>query len=316
MATKHINFMDIIHFRGLRLLSLLFRYLPRPACLWVGQAFGTLIFRLDRKHRRLALANLETAFGPAADPATRRRLARDSFWHFGRVTADNLKWIHLGAARRTKLLRVEGEEHIRRVIDAGRGGLIFTAHFGNWEVAVEAVAALAPLNVVARPLDNPLVEAELARFRKRLGARIISKFQAAKPILQALRRNELVAILIDQNVLRSQAVFVDFFGRSAATTPGLASFHLRTRSPLIPVFCLPGPLSSYLVRIGEPLNFSPSGEFERDVLKITQACTKMIETEIRRNPGFWFWFHNRWKSRPELPADPAESDLENSVPEG
>ncbi|MGB7296102.1 MAG: lysophospholipid acyltransferase family protein [Candidatus Aminicenantales bacterium] len=308
--------MDLIFFGFLRVLSLFFRLLPRSSCLRIGQAFGELVFRLDRKHRRLALANLETAFGPAADPAARRRLARDSFRHFGRVTADNLKWIHLRAARRTELLNVEGKEHIRQVIDAGRGGLIFTAHFGNWEVAAEAVAALAPLNVVARPLDNPLVEAELVRFRRRLGARIISKFQAAKPILQALHRNELVAILIDQNVLRSQAVFVDFFGRPAGTTPGLASFHLRTRSPLIPVFCLPGPRSTYRVRIGEPLTFDPSGDFDGDVLKITRACTKMIETEIRKNPGLWFWFHNRWKTRPEEKADPAGPNAGNFASKG
>lgn len=316
MTTKHIKFMDFITFGLLRTLGLLFRFLPRPACLRIGQAFGELVFRLDRKHRRLALANIEMAFGPAIEPAERRRIARDSFRHFGRVTADSLKWSHLRASRRAKLLRVEGEEHIRRALRAGRGALIFSAHFGNWEVAAEAVAALAPLSVVARPLDNPLVEGELARFRNRLGARIISKFQAAKPILQALRRNELVAILIDQNVLRSQAVFVDFFGCPAATTPGLASFHLRTRSPLIPVFCFPGPRSSYLVKVGEPLTFDPGGEFDRDVLKITQACTKMIEAEIRENPGLWFWFHNRWKTRPKAETDPAESSAENSASEG
>jgi KDO2-lipid IV(A) lauroyltransferase len=316
MTTNHINIMDLIYFGTLRLLSLFFRFLPRPACLWIGQVFGGLVFRLDRKHRRLALANLEIAFGPAAEPAARRRIARDSFRHFGRVTADSLKWTRLRASRRTHLLIIEGEERIRQALRQGRGALIFSAHFGNWEVAAEAVAALAPLSVVARPLDNPLVEADLARFRKRLGARVISKFQAAKPILQALRRNELVAILIDQNVLRSQAVFVDFFGRPAATTPALASFHLRTRSPLIPVFCLPGPRSSYLVKIGDPLTFDPGGELERDVLKITQACTKMIETEIRENPGLWFWFHNRWKTRPEAEANPAVSTAGKSVSEG
>jgi KDO2-lipid IV(A) lauroyltransferase len=315
MAINHISIIDLIYFGALSLLSLFFRLLPRPACLWIGQAFGGLVFRFDREHRRLALANLEIAFGPAAEPA-RRRIARDSFRHFGRVTADSLKWTHLRASRRARLLKVEGEERIRQALRQGKGALIFSAHFGNWEVAAEAVAALAPLSVVARPLDNPLVEAELARFRKRLGARIISKFQAAKPILQALRRNELVAILIDQNVLRSQAVFVDFFGRPAATTPALASFHLRTRSPLIPVFCSPGPRSSYLVKVGDALAFHPSGELDRDVLKITQACTKMIETEIRENPGLWFWFHNRWKTRPEAEADPVVSSAEKSASEG
>ncbi len=314
MATNHIKFMDLLYFGLLRTLRFILHLLPRSVCLGVGGAGGSLAFRLDRKHRRLALANLETAFGPEMSADRRRRLALDSFRHFGRVTADNLKWTHLRPTRRAGLLRVEGTDHIRRVLEGGRGGLIFTAHFGNWEVAAEAVAALAPLNVVARPLDNPLLEAELARFRTRRGTRVISKFQAARPVLQALRRNQLVAILIDQNVLRSQAVFVDFFGRPAATTPGLAAFHLRARSPLIPVFCVPGPQSSYRVRIGEPLMFEPSDEFGRDVLKITQACTKMIETEIRQRPGLWFWFHNRWKSRPE--ADGVESNAAQSTVEG
>lgn len=303
-------------FGTLRGLGLGFRILPRSACLRLGEACGEIIFRIDRKHRRLALANLKTAFGPEMDPNRRQCIARHSFRHFGRITADNLKWTHLSSAQRAGLLSIEGAAHIRQVLDNGRGGLIFTAHFGNWEVAAEAVAAMAPLNVVARPLDNPLLEVELARFRKRRGTKIISKFRAVRPILQALGRNELVAILIDQNVLRNQAVFVDFFGRQAATTPGLAAFHLRARSPLIPVFCVPGPRSSYRVRIGEPLTFDPGGKFGQDVLKITQACTKMIETEIRERPGLWLWFHNRWKTRPEAEANPIKSSAVHSASEG
>ncbi|HCS47615.1 MAG TPA: lipid A biosynthesis acyltransferase [Candidatus Aminicenantes bacterium] len=299
MSTKPLKFMDFAGFGLFRLFGLFTRLLPRRACLWAGQTLGTLAFRVDRKHGRIALANLEKALGREAGPDERRRIARDSFRNFGRVTADILKWTSLKAVRRQELLKIEGEEHIRRALRGGRGVLVFSAHFGNWEVAAQAIAKLGPLNVVARPLDNPLIEARLAKFRNRLGAKVISKFQAAKSILQALRRNEIVAILIDQNVQRKEAVFVDFFGLAAATTPGLASFHLRTRSPLIPVFCHPAPHSSYLVEVGAPLFFEPGGDSDRDVLKITQASTKMIEAEIRRKPGLWFWFHNRWKTRPE-----------------
>lgn len=304
MSTKSIKIMDLIEYGLFLFASLLIRLLPRRACLWAGQTLGSLAFGLDRKHRRLALANLEKALGRETDQKERRRIAHDSFRHFGRVIADSLKWTSLRAPRREKLLKVEGEEYIRRALNEGIGVIVFSAHFGNWEVATQAVARLGPLNVVARPLDNSLLEARLAKFRHRLGAKVISKFQAAKPILQALQRNEIVAILIDQNVQRREAVFVDFFGLPAATTPGLAAFHLRTRSPLIPVFCHPAPRSSYLVKIGAPLVFGPDAEPGRDVLKITQASTKMIESEIRREPGLWFWFHNRWKTRPEKTTTP------------
>jgi len=305
--------MDFIEFGLFRILGLLTRLLPRRACLWTGQTLGSLAFRVDRKHRRLALANLEKALGREAGADERLRIARDSFRHFGRVTADVLKWTRLKAARRETLLKVEGEEHIRQALRGGRGVIVFSAHFGNWEIAAQAIAKLGPLNVVARPLDNPLIEARLAQFRSRLGAKVISKFQAAKPILQALRRNEIVAILIDQNVLRREAVFVDFFGLAAATTPSLASFSLRTRSPLIPVFCHPAPHSSYLVRIGAPLHLEPGGESAQDVLKITQASAKIIEVEVRRKPGLWFWFHNRWKTRPETEANSDPPDGRETV---
>lgn len=304
MSTNNIKFRDYIGFGAYRLCTFLIRLLPRPVCLKTGQALGSLAFRVDRRHRRLALANLERALGRETGPSDRRRIARASFRHFGRVTADILKWQHLKPSRREALLRAEGLDHIRRALQEGRGALVFSAHFGNWEVAAQAIAGLGPLSVVARPLNNPLIEARLGRFRSRLGAKVISKFQAAKPILQALRRNEIVAILIDQNVQRREAVFVDFFGSAAATTPGLASFALRTRSPLIPVFCHPAPRSSYLVKIGPPLPFAPDGDSDRDVLKITQASTKIIEAEIRREPGLWFWFHNRWKTRPETEIEP------------
>lgn len=301
MPSRGLGFIDVAAFGAFRVFRVAFRFLPRRACLSLGGALGSAWFGLSRKHRRLALANLEIAFGPGLSREKRLRLARDSFRNFARAAFDNLKWVYLPERRRAELLTVEGEEHLRAALGEGRGALLFSAHFGNWEVAALAVARLGRLNVVARPLDNPLVEGELARFRESLGANIISKFQAARPILKALGRNEIVAILIDQNVLRSQAVFVDFFGRPAATTPALASFYLRTRAPLIPLFCYPTGASRYLVKIVEPLRSDLSGDHDQDVLKITQATTKMIEAEIRANPSLWFWFHNRWKTRPREP---------------
>jgi KDO2-lipid IV(A) lauroyltransferase len=179
-----------------------------------------------------------------------------------------------------------------------KGVLIFTAHFGNWEFGSAAVSEIGPFQVIARALDNPLLEKELFKLRTKLGAGIIYKFGAGKPILQALRRNEIVAILIDQNVLRSQAVFVDFFGKPAATTPALAAFHLKTGAPIVPVFCSPINDGTYCLKIMEPLEIPSTGHFEEDVLKITQICTKIIEHEIQKHPEYWLWVHRRWNTRP------------------
>jgi KDO2-lipid IV(A) lauroyltransferase len=313
MFRKTIKSIDLIVIGAFRLLRTLFFLLPRSACLALGRLLGSLLYRADRRHRDLVLANLEIALGWETSPADRRRIARESFRVFGQVMADTIKWTHLSHQKRLRLLSLEGGEHLRRALQEGRGVILFSAHFGNWEVGSLAASRFGRLNVVARPLDNRILERELIRFRTTLGARVISKFQAARPILQALRRNEIVAILIDQNVLRSQAVFVDFFGRPAATTPALASFYCRARSPLLPIFCYPTASLSYTVRIGPPVEVELSGDLDEDVLKITARCTKMVESEIRRNPSLWFWFHNRWKTRPAGAPRPARAKRENDA---
>jgi KDO2-lipid IV(A) lauroyltransferase len=276
----------------------LLHVLPRPFCLALGRGLGLLAYGLDTRHRRLAKDNLRTAFGRGLADRERDRIARASFCHFGATLFDIFKLAGQGPGEVAKRVSVEGVEHLEAALREGRGVLLFTAHFGNWEVGSVPISRLGRLNVVARALDNALLEKELAGVRIELGAEVIYKGRASRPILQALRRNEIVAILIDQNVLRSQAVFVDFFGKAAATTPSLAAFHLRTRAPILPVFCTPAPPRGYRLKIHPPVRIRPEGVFDRDVLKITRTCTKIIEGEIRERPDLWLWFHNRWKSRP------------------
>jgi KDO2-lipid IV(A) lauroyltransferase len=295
---KMAGLKDVPLFLAYQTVFSLFFLLPRPLCLGLGRTFGRLAFKLDPKHRRLALSNLQIAFGSSRSPADRERIARSSFAHFGQVMADLIKMPFLSDRRRQALLRLEGGDNLRRALGGGRGALIFTAHFGNWEVAAFPLSRIAVLNVIARELDNTLMERRLLRLRKSLGGRVIYKNRAAREVLQALGRNETTAILIDQNVLRREGVFVDFFGRPASTTPALAAFHLRTGAPLLPLACLTAPDGSYRFRLGRPLAFQASGRQAADVLKITQLCTKIIETQIREKPELWLWFHDRWRSRP------------------
>ncbi len=282
-----------------RLLKGIFALLPRRLCLAAGRLAGSVLFQLDGRHRRLALRNLAAAFGTEKTPAERLAIARGSFRHFGALTADVLKLFRLSPARVQALLEVEGEDNLTGALAAGRGVLIVTGHLGNWEVAAAAVSRLGKLSVIARRLDNSALERELLGLRRRFGTTVIYKKEAARRVLEALRAGEMVAILIDQNVLRREGVFVDFFGRPASTTPALAAFHLRTGSPVVPVFCRPTAAATYRVVIHPPLDLPSDGPLEANVLKITQVSTKIIETEVRRTPELWLWFHDRWRSRPQ-----------------
>ena len=193
---------------------------------------------------------------------------------------------------------MEGEEILKNHLSRKKGILAFTAHFGLWEIAAYAVSKQKKLNVIARPLDNPLLEKELSRMRINVGSHVIYKMNAARHVLKALRRNEIVAVLIDQNVLRKESVFVRFFGKKASTTPSLATFFLRTKAPIIPIFCYPSARHSYHVKIMEPPYLKLTGDVHKDVTNITQICTDIIEKEIKKHPHMWLWFHDRWRSRP------------------
>jgi Kdo2-lipid IVA lauroyltransferase/acyltransferase len=278
-------------------------FLPRRATLALGRGLGRFYFRLSTRHRRIALDNLAIAFGAEKTTAEREAIARASFAHFGQVTLETVKLAHYSRARVLGLIDIEGREHLEKALAAGKGVLAFSAHYGNWETIVPALSSIGPFHVLARRLDNRLVDRHLTAGRTRLGGVIIDKMGAARPILRVLREGGILAIVIDQNVLRIQAVFVDFFGRTAATTPGLASFHLLTGAPLLPVFCEPRD-GRHRWTIGPPVEVPLSGRRDEDVLKITAVCTKIIERQIRRAPEWWLWMHKRWNTRPAGETNP------------
>jgi KDO2-lipid IV(A) lauroyltransferase len=282
---------------------------PRPVCLLLGRWLGLLFYGTDRRHRQIALINLERAFGEERSDRERRSIARKSFAHFGRTVVDILKMSLCRPEKIARLVSIQGEDSLKQALKKDTGILMFSAHYGNWEVAPLLISRHTRINVIARALDSSPFERELRKIRAFYQARVIYKQQAARETLRALGRNEMVAVLIDQNVLRREAVFVDFFGVPAATTPGLAIFYLRTKAPLIPVFCYPEG-RGYNIHIGDPLTVSLSGDMKQDILSVTQQCTKVIEDRIQRKPEYWLWFHDRWRSRPEpTPAAPPSDKL-------
>ena len=288
-----------LEYGAFKVFMFFFAVLRRSWCLKLGRALGTLTYRCDRHHRNIALANLRQAFGKEKGPAELRAIARDSFRRFGETVADIFKLFYWKPADIAALIDIEGRENLADAVAAGKGVLLFSAHIGNWEVGSAVISKAGKFSVIARALDNPLLDRALLKFREGMGAQVIYKQQAAKKILQALRDREIVAILVDQNVLRREAVFVDFFGRPAGTTPVLGAFHLRTGAPLLPVFCFPAAAGRYRLRILPPIAFVPGEDVGADVLKITGICTKIIETAIREDPSSWLWVHDRWRSRPK-----------------
>ena len=273
----------------------LLRPLPMSAVRVVGRGIGRLAYAVDGHHRRIALENLENAF-PARPENERRELARSMFAHFGALLFELLKFSTWSREQMLASFETEGEDRVRQVLQQGRGVLFFTGHFGYWEIhALAHALRFDPNSVLARPLDNPILDAMLEAIRTRTGNTVIQRRGAVRRILRTLASGRGVAILIDQHLHEADAVYVGFFQRPAATTSALAALALRTGAPVVPVFALPLPHGRYRLIYEHPVE-PPLGDTPDAIREYTQRCTDVLEMYVRRHPELWLWMHRRWRN--------------------
>jgi Kdo2-lipid IVA lauroyltransferase/acyltransferase len=271
-----------------------------------GEALGGLGYWPVRFRRRIVEEQLRHAF-PDADADWIRRTARAAYGHLGREALAMLRVSRLSRAQVIARTELEGAgyERVRALLAAGRGVVIATGHLGNWEVAGAAVTARGlPLDVVVQRQSNPLFDRAITKTRERMGMRVIDRRHAPRLAPRALREGRAVAFVADQNAGRS-GVFVDFFGRPAATHRGPALMALRTGAPLFVAAALREG-ARYRIVYSE-IEVSRQGEVEEVVRRLTAAFTAELERLVRTAPGQYFWVHKRWKTRPpeEQAAGPA-----------
>jgi len=272
--------------------------LPRRAMLALGRCLGRLWGWLDGRHRAIAADNLRRAF-PDWDEARVQRTARAVYAHFGQVILDILWLERRSLDEALALTDPVGEEHPRSAIAEGRGALFFTCHLGNWELQGLALGSIVGgAGVVGRPLDNPALDARLAAFRARGGNAFISKHRALQQVMRLLREGKGVAFLIDQNVQAGDGIFVEFFGRPAATTTVVAALAVKTGCPIVSGYSVLGRDGRYRLVYTPRIEWTPSGDRERDIADLTQVLTHRIESYVREAPEQWLWIHRRWKTQP------------------
>jgi len=273
--------------------------LPMPAALAVGRGLGTAAHALLATPRRLAVAHMGLAF-PELDLATRRRLVRATFRHAGQAFAELSLFETI--LRRPDYIRLEGVEALDTALARGRGAIAVTGHVGNWELLAAWAAAIGyPITVVVRRVNDLRFHSLIVRFRAAAGVEVLvrddPRFVAA--VGDALRRNRVVAMLIDQDT-RGAGVFVPFFGRPAHTPPGAALLALRARVPVVTAFIERRPEGGHLVRVAPVPAELPRGR--EGVRELTARLTAAIEAQIRRSPAEWVWWHERWRKQPSAAA--------------
>lgn len=262
-----------------------------------GIALGRSVWRLSARYRNVALKNLRFVYESEKTEEEIQDLAQRVFEHFGRAAVEFF-WSYRAPEEKIRsLVRLDGLEAVPEAAAHGRGLIIITAHFGNWELLARRVACEGfPLSVVVRDCDDPRLAAYMNRLRSRSGISVISKDEPASRLLQVLKDNEMLGILPDQNTM-TKPIFVPFFGRMASAAKGAALLALRARCPLLPAFAVRDD-GGWHTETWPLLMVPQEGTMSEKILKITADFTRIIELQIRKYPEQWLWFHDRWRRRP------------------
>jgi len=292
-----------IEFLPVWLLAQTLRFLPRPLAHGCGRALGMTVYLLHGRLRRVGRRNLEMAF-PEMPPEERERILKGVYHSLGRQLAEVAKFPDYRERSVDRIAIYDGVEHYHEAKARGKGVIFLTGHVGGWELS-SFVHSLHGhwLNIVARSLDNSLLDRWVKQRREMHGNKVHDKDEYARGLLAAMRRGETVGVLMDTNMTPPQGVFVDFFGRKACTASGVARVAKRTGAAVVPAFAIwDDALGKYRLHLEAAIPTVCTGDDESDAIANTQNYTAAIERIIRAHPEQWLWVHRRWKTRP--PGEP------------
>ena len=196
-----------------------------------------------------------------------------------------------------------GLDVLKRCLDRGKGVLLLCAHYGHWEILglYHGFLGISPLYSIVRHLDNPYLDNAVRDFRTISGSSVIFKEESLLKIVRVLKNNCCVLIMMDQNTRRGR-IFVNFFGKKAATARSLALLSHRTGAAIVPLISYPTRNGTYEIQYGPELRLERTGDKEADISNWTSECGRFIEDVIKKRPEHWMWGHRRWRTRP--PEEP------------
>ena len=288
--------------------------LPLRAALAFGRGAGAL-FGLIPRGRRRADENLAACFPDKSD-SERRAIRRAMFRHLGVNAIETLRWAGGKGDELAARVDAVNMDAALRVAAEGRGMLALVAHLGNWDMTALWAARTLPLTIISKDIKNKSLNAFWMEKRAASGLKIVPAHNSYRKCLSVLKKGEWLGFILDQNMIRREGIFVNFFGRPACTTPGLAVLSAHARAPVVPVFVVRQSdgrhRAEFMDVIPPPPDRSPES-----IAAATQQYTRIVEDAIRRTPEQWIWMHRRWRTQPAVeqkapPSGPIATGMELS----
>ena len=272
--------------------------LPRPMALAIGGWLGILAFWFASGQRRLACKHLQQSLD-IPDEQSVNAIVKTCFVNLGKTVVEFMQFPRMNPEQIQKHVKFEGVHHIENALAQGKGAIVLTGHFGNWELLAASITAIvAPLTPIVRKLRSPRLNALVTNYREKAGYSSIDRDTGVRQALRCLKNNELLGIVADVDTTVN-GVFVNFFGKPAYTPYSPIAFALKTGAAVLPCFIVRQPDGSHRAIIEPPLSLERFDVREKELVVNTQKFTEIIESYIRKYPEQWIWMHKRWKTRPE-----------------
>lgn len=270
--------------------------MPLAVVRGLGRFVGFIFGDVMRHHRDDALKALERCIPELSAPERKKTIHRMYILqgiHFMEFIWYSIK----GLDRVKQVVEIEGREHFEQALERGKGVIVLTAHIGCFELMPMATASRGyKLSTIVKKIKNEAVNEVIEKLRTHEGLAFLATRNAYRDCLKALRRNEVVGMIIDQNMTRDSGVFVDFFDQPACTSPGLAYMAAQSQAPVVPAFIYRKADGTFLLKVHSLIEPPVDRETET-VLAATQEYNHKIEDAIREAPEQWIWMHRRWNTK-------------------
>jgi KDO2-lipid IV(A) lauroyltransferase len=295
--SEKINLQHYLEYIFLNIAVFIIRLFPLKFIVSASRLIASFIYYFIPIRKKYVLEALALSF-PEKSKKEIKLIAKNSYKNFLRTAIEIIFFPTMSDDEIKKLLVIDKEELAEESYAQGRGTVLMSAHFGNWELTALAFSKKYPMSVIVANQSNKLIDAMINKIRTKQGFKTISRDgMPFKEVLKALKKNEVVAVLADQDAGKN-GVFVPFFGRLTSMPRGAALFALRAKCPII--IALGVRQNSGVMKVEfTQVDMPNTGDLEKDVEIINSFYSKKLEEAVCKNPEQWFWFHYKWKTRPK-----------------
>lgn len=279
-----------------------FQLLPEKLAIQTGIFFGWIMHRILKFRYRIIVNHLNVIFESSKSKEEIEELVKAIYRHLGLVLIELLRLPRMKRSEINRKTIIHNEEYVQQALARGKGVFILAGHIGNWELVGAACHGFGyTVNAIGKEMKTRAGNAIVKLIRDDNGVTTIPRNKSMKQILKALKANEVVVVMLDQNMTRDEGVFAEFFGYQACSMPALAILAERSGAPILPMGCYRDPDF-----VHHHCLFLPEIKLENihenrgaNIVHNTQRFNNVLESIIRDYPDQWIWIHKRWRTRPD-----------------